>query len=282
MLNTLLLRLSTLITLFLLISCDHSANQRILYADRCARDGNFVKSFVRGGDFIFTTYSNHNNSPEKKEYVVYIEGDGLISYKSGAISSNPTPVNHMMLKLAMLDNRNYNIVYIARPCQYTPMEMNPKCNYSYWSNARWSPESVNAMDEAIKSIVLNNNFHLIGFSGGGGIAVLIAAQNKRVKSILTIGGNLDHVVFNEYHGAMQSISSLNPIDYAISINNIPQLHLVGSRDKIIPSIIAHEYVKKSSSNCVRYRIIDGPSHNSGWIDIWQNLLHIPITCYKQE
>ena len=35
-----------------------------------------------------------------------------------ANSDNPTPVNPMLLKLATMDKRP-NIVYIARPCQYT-------------------------------------------------------------------------------------------------------------------------------------------------------------------
>jgi dienelactone hydrolase len=146
----------------------------------------------------------------------------------------------MLLSLAAMDKRP-NIVYVARPCQYTPMELNSKCNPSYWTVKRFSDDSVSSINDVINKINSHQHkFSLIGYSGGGGIAVLIASRNNMVKDIITIAGNLDISAFTNHHKVSPMSGSLNPIDYAKLINNIPQLHLSGGKDKIIPPFIAEK------------------------------------------
>jgi hypothetical protein len=63
--------------------------------------------------------------------------------------------------------------------------------------------------------------------------------------------------------------SLNPIDYAIKISNIPQLHVSGGKDTILPSSIMYGYVKVSSSDCIQQKILDdeknvGPCQESNY------------------
>lgn len=244
-------------------------------ADAVAKNHGFTHRMVKGGEFLFTTYQKITDT--SAEYVVYIEGDGSIVDK-GMPSNNPTPIHPMVLELATKDRRA-NIVYIARPCQYTPMELNLKCEPSYWSDKRWSEDSVDAMNSAIKSIVGNKKIHLVGFSGGGGIAVLIAARNPAVKDIITLAGNLDHVSFNKYHGAFQCLNSLNPIDYAKSINQVLQIHFSGSKDKKVPSFIADSFVKASGSNCVHSEVLADVTHNRGWIKNIEYILRAPLGCY---
>jgi len=269
--------LFTTIICILLSSCSSNLAMRIIDADFVAKSNNFTKRLVKGGDFWITTYQRINN--KNLPYVFYIEGDGHAFNSRYNISDNPTPNRPMLLKLASLDDRS-NVVYIARPCQYTDMSYNSKCNQSYWTDKRMSSEVVASINEVIE--VLNNDspFSLIGFSGGGGLAVLIAARNTNVKDIITLSGNLDHVSFNKHHNAKPMLGSLNPIDYANKISRIPQLHISGGEDKVVPPFIADKYVSVSHSVCVHQAIFNTTKHQKGWEDIWKYILSMPLTCYK--
>jgi dienelactone hydrolase len=237
----------------------------------------FEKVLVKGGDFWITTYQKISN--KNKPYVFYIEGDGSAFNGKYRVSSNPTPKSHLLIDLAAMDERP-NVVYIARPCQYTPMHLNPTCNSKYWTNKRLSDDSVQSLNDVINSINNNHNkFSLVGYSGGGGVAVLIAARNHMVKDIITIAGNLDIVAFTGHHKVTPMIGSLNPIDYAWEVRNIPQLHVSGGKDTIVPPFIANKFVQKASSNCVKQMIFQNTTHWKGWDIIWKDLYKTPVLCY---
>jgi hypothetical protein len=261
----------------ILSSCAKSPAVRIIDADFVGRSNHFTKRLVKGGDFWLTTYQRISN--KSLPYVFYIEGDGYAFSSKYSISENPTPSSPMLLKLAALDDRP-NVVYIARPCQYTPISYNPTCNQSYWTDKRMSKKMVDSINEVIETLNHDTPFNLVGFSGGGGIAVLIAAQNNNVKDIITLSGNLDHVSFNKFHNARPMIGSLNPIDYAARIAKIPQLHVSGGKDNITPPFIADKYVKASNSTCVHQAIFDHARHQKGWEEVWKYILSMPLTCYK--
>ena len=236
----------------------------------------FQKVLVKGGDFWLTTYQKITN--EHKPYVFYIEGDGAAFNGKYLVSRNPTPRRQMLIKLAAMDDRP-NVVYIGRPCQYTPMDLNPKCRMQYWTDKRLSDDSVQSMNDVINSINNNQKFSLVGFSGGGGIAVLIAARNYMTKDIITIGGNLDHVAFTTHHNVTPMLGSLNPIDYAQQVKHIPQLHISGGKDTVIPPFIADKFVQKASSLCVKQQIFKDISHNHGWEKVWEYIYNQPVRCY---
>jgi len=270
--------LFTVIICALLSSCGSSIPLRIVDSDYVGKSNNFTKRLVKGGDFWLTTYQRINN--KNLPYVFYIEGDGLAFNSRYSISDNPTPTRPMLLKLAALDDRP-NVVYVARPCQYTDVKLNPKCNnQSYWTDSRMSNDVVLSINEVIEALNNSRPFSLVGFSGGGGIAVLIAARNKNVKDIITLSGNLDHVSFNRHHNAKPMLASLNPIDYAAKISKIPQLHVSGGDDKVVPPFIADKYVKASNSICVHQTIFNTAKHQKGWEELWKYILSMPLTCYK--
>jgi hypothetical protein len=251
-----------------------------------ADNNGFHRSLVEGAGFQITTYQKINSPSE--EYVFYIEGDGRPFIRNQFISDDPTPYTQTLFNLLTSDHRP-NIIYLGRPCQYTDKELNPKCNNNkYWTDWRMNPETVASLKEVIQKIAGNNNYNLVGFSGGGGMAVLIANHNPKVKSIITIAGNLDIVAFNKYHNVRPSLpglskipmeGSLNPIDYASNVKYIPQLHLSGGKDTIVPALIADNFVTKSNSKCVKQEIIPEASHTQNWKDAWQTTLHqVPIKC----
>lgn len=237
---------------------------------------------IRGGKFLIATYQKIT-SP-KEPYVFYIEGDGAAFFGRGRISSNPTPRTRMMLNLASIDTRP-NVVYIARPCQYVPMDKNPECNNEYWTDKRMSEEVISSINEVIINLNNNQKFSLVGYSGGGAVAVLISARNDMVKDVLTIAGNLDHREFTESHKALPMKGSLNPIDYSKEVANIPQLHLSGEKDNIVKPFIAEKYVKRVNNHqtgqyCAKHKVFESVTHAKGWEKIWSQLHLTPIMCTK--
>jgi len=269
----------SIILLLGLSACSLSLQDKIIRADQLAQAQGMRKELVSGGGFVFTTYQRIKNPNGR--FVFYLEGDGMAFVGRGFPSDNPTPASLMVLKLADLDS-DENIIYLARPCQFTPFILNPQCNDFYWTTGRMSKDSVKAMNEVIKSISGKNDIHLVGFSGGGGMAVLLAAYNNQVKSIVTIAGNLDHEAFNDYHNTISRMEdSLNPINFSSQISHIPQLHLVGNDDDRVPKMIAKKYISSQSGARVRLKLINA-SHNSGWIKNWPHLMRSDINTLRAQ
>ena len=272
-----MLRLWLLGILFALAGCIHQLPDGRKIADEITLANGFEKKLVAGGQFVITTYqkTSSNSGP----VIIYIEGDGRIS-QNGFILPDPTPTAPMLLRLAMSDPRE-NVVYMARPCQYTPKELNPACNdKQYWTDKRLSPEVIFALKQTIGKISAGRDIDLVGFSGGGGAVVLLAAQNLKVKSMLTIAANLDIEAFSNYHGALKMAGSLNPIDYTSQVAHIPQLHLAGGKDKVVPACIIKSFVQKVDTPCANYLALPNVAHNQGWQNHWSNIINTPF-CSKK-
>ena len=215
---------------------------------------------IRAGQFTLASWQkiSDKNQPVK----VYIEGDGRAFTASGRVSIDPTPRGNTMRKTAFGDN-NPNVVYLARPCQFIKT---PNCTSKYWSNARFSPEIVDVMAEAVNQIAGNQQVVLIGYSGGAQIAGLISVlyPEIKVKKAITIAGNLDHVAWMEYHHLPKLDKSLNLGDYKTEFSNIPQVHYVGQKDDVLPPKLAYEFVQ----NPDLVKEIKGATHGSGWEQIY--------------
>lgn len=239
------------------------------------RDKNFKTELVKGGDFWITTYQKITDPT--RPYVFYLEGDRKAFYGEQLLLNNLTPTKNTVLQLIALDTRP-NVVYIASPCQYASTRLNPKCTSQYWTHKRFSENIVSAIDSVINKINNKQKFSLIGYAEGGTIAVLIAARDNLVKDIITISSNLDTTAFAIFHQDKPMIGSLNPIDYTEQVKHIPQLHLSGGKDKIVPPFLAHRFVKKASSLCVKQRILPNVAHSSGWRQNWGYILSEPLHC----
>ena len=239
----------------------------------------FTLQEVDVGDFVITTYQKIQH-PELKEFVFYIEGDGK-AFANGFPTKDPTPLNQLLFKLATFDSRS-NIIYLARPCQYTDKAKNTKCNNSfYWASGRMGEEVVKATNSAITNISKTGKYNIVGYSGGGGMAILVASMNNtKVLSIVTIAGNLDVAKFKELHSIKPYFGpwvtyiddSLNPLDYTDAIRNIPQIHFSGKNDEIVSPIIADNFVKKCNSNLVKQIIVPKTDHVTGWEKVWRKFL----------
>lgn len=207
---------------------------------------------------------------------IYIEGDGRGWISKYRPSSNPTPTKSLILKLMQMDNMPS--IYLARPCQY---HLNDNCKQQDWTEARHSKKTVDSMNatiDKIKQAYNADSFELVGHSGGGTMAVLIAAKRSDVDSIITIAANLDIEFFTEHHKVTLMKGSLNPMHYFDEIKHIPQLHLAGGLDKIVPSALIKRYTSKKPNNCVQYLEYSKSTHMEGWEKDWAQILEMPLLC----
>ena len=249
------------------------------YNTRFLQNQGFEHVIVKGNDFQITTLQKIQDFDAP--YVFYIEGDGAAFNMYRRPSSNPTPRSNTLINLAFVDKRP-NIIYLARPCQYTPQKLNPQCRKQYWSNKRFADELVESMNIVINKINGDKKFHLVGFSGGGGMAILIAARNPKVKNIVTFAGNLNHRAFTTMHGDSPMIGSLNPIEYVSHIRRIPQIHYIGAKDRIISPAITSAFIEKADSPCVKMKLLKKTSHNTGWYQFWHDEHLIAPTCTQHK
>jgi hypothetical protein len=205
------------------------------------------------------------------DVTVYIEGDGAAWITRTQPSHDPTPDDPIALRLAALDP-SPNVAWIARPCQYVPMQHNPPCHRLYWTDGRFAEPVVSAMDAAVtavKEAMGAQHVHLVGYSGGGGVAALVAARRTDVRSLRTLAGNLDHTAFTTYHRVTPMAASLNPADFAGKLAAIAQIHYVGSDDNTVPARVAQSYVRRmADTHCTSVVPVAGATHSAGWEAAW--------------
>ncbi len=253
-------------------------------AQRLAAPAFMVKREIPASPFLLTAYERVNNA--RKPVQVYIEGDGYAWISKKQRSLNPTPKNPVGLHLAAFDNAE-NVIWLARPCQYTgKLDENALCSSDYWGSKRYAPEVLKSFNRALNNIKGTygvTEFHVIGFSGGGTIAALLAAERDDILSLRTVAGNLDHRAHSAFHNVSVLKNSLNPVDYAPTLSRIPQVHFIGGQDEVVPPKILHSYMQAlGDTSCVHYEFIQEASHMKGWGNKWPELLKIKATCNNES
>lgn len=213
---------------------------------------------------------------------VYIEGDGRAWLTRGRLSPDPTPSNSLVPALLEADPAP-DKAYLARPCQYLRKE---GCNPVYWSDRRFSPEVVASMDEALNQLKRAGGYQaleLVGYSGGGTMAALLAARRSDVLFLRTIAGNLDHGWLNRHHRLSPLAGSLNPPDFAARLASVPQRHFFGAADRLVPPEVYQAYRGVfRDTGCLAVTVIPGADHVSGWRENWPELLALAPGCAPQS
>jgi len=248
-----------------------SVESRLDIASTVASEAGFNAVTISTQPFKLATYQRL----QRKNQVItlYIEGDGVAWIDRYTISSNPTPRDPLVLRLASQDKTG-NVVYMARPCQYVDLKFERSCNNAYWTSHRFSKTVIEAYDQALTqlaSAIHGKGFHLIGYSGGGAIAALLAAKRTDVLSLKTIAGNLNHGALNKARRVSPLTGSLDAINVANQLKNMPQIHYSGGDDDVVPAWVTQSFVRKvGNSSCVGREIIKNVTHTDGWLRFWQS------------
>ncbi|MEA3126123.1 MAG: hypothetical protein QOD67_3142 [Caballeronia sp.] len=252
------------------------------HANALAQAAGLHRDLVHADSFVLTTFSRI--AKRDQPVTIYIEGDGLAWISRYEPSLDPTPRQALGLALAAADPAP-NVVYLARPCQFTPMTLNPRCGIPYWTSKRYAPEVVESMNQAVDhfaALVPGQRINLIGYSGGGALVVLIAARRTDVASLRTVAGNLDDEFVNRLHRVSAMPQSENAIDFATRVASIPQIHFSGADDKVVPPATAQRFVEAAGQQCAQARTVPHVAHDGDWSRLWPALLAVTPECSKSR
>lgn len=267
-----LLKLLIIIAGLYLSACQSSApplspETRTLHAAHLAKKAGWKEHTIHTALFTLKAYSS--SIPKKtKTLTIYIEGDGFAWRSEDRPSNNPTPITPMGLKIAIQDQKNKPIAYLARPCQFVLNDQWKNCRQAYWTNLRFSSEVIHSMNQAIDH--LKKYYHakqivLIGYSGGGTIATLLAAKRSDVIHLMTIAAILDTDYWVRQEGLTPLYGSLNPADEWKNLMAIPQTHWVGGKDTVVRKEVAFAFAKHfPTTNKPKIIVIPAFDHTCCW------------------
>nr|WP_321514305.1 dienelactone hydrolase family protein [uncultured Pseudodesulfovibrio sp.] len=205
---------------------------------------------------------------------IYIEGDGVAYSTPTSPSLDPTPITPTALLLARMDDASA-VAYVGRPCQYVFEDV---CTKKCWTSGRFSQtvlQTENSLVDAAKKTTGAKRVVLIGFSGGGTVAALLAERRADVTALITVCGNLDHAVWTTMHGITPLYESLNPTDHTVRLSSLPQVHFLGETDTNINRKVTDAFVSRLSPDApVTIRIVPGLAHGGkAWAKAWPELLN---------
>ena len=264
-----------LIVLAALAGCANiSPQSRWQHAAQLADKAGWQKLRLTAGHFVLAAYVPKTIS-RQDTLTVYIEGDGFSWVTRSQPSSDPTPRHPVGLEMA-LRHPHGAAAYLARPCQYAEAADARNCQPAYLTDRRFAAEVIEASDEAIGALKQRAGaarLILVGYSGGGAVAALVAARRNDVVQLITIAGNLDHRAWTEQHGVPQLTGSLNPADEWRMLMNLPQRHFVGARDEVVGKAVLDAYAARFPADR-RPQVIVVPDfdHVCCWAEKWGELL----------
>lgn len=208
---------------------------------------------------------------------VYLEGDGHAWATATQPSLDPSPHNLLVARLAV-DDPTPN-AYLARPCQFV---MAPACEPDLWINRRFSQEVVTSLNQALDQLKQrygNREFELVGYSGGAALVLLLTAQRDDITQVQTLAGNLSPRLWAQMKGFSPLSGSLDPLDYQDRLAAIPQRHLVGDADYVVPSSLAKAYLEQLCPFvCSQVVISPATDHEQGWEIAWKTWRDQPLSC----
>ena len=227
---------------------------------------------VEGKGFRHRVWASHNRSTEintktNEQLRIYIHGDGQAWLSPTLIAADPSPAYLLSFDLWQKDP-NHSIL-LGRPCYFGVADQH--CNAGYWTNARFSEEVVISLAAQVKEVSMTNRnkeIWLIGYSGGGTLATLIADRVEQVNVLVTLAAVLDTDAWTNHHAFSPLNHSLNPADLKLR-EALQQYHFVGNKDRIAPKEINNKFFQLNDVN-----VIENPGfdHDCCWVKNWPKLL----------
>lgn len=206
--------------------------------------------------------------------IVYIEGDGLAYAAPGLRALDPTPTDPLALRLALLHPGTGAVAWLARPCQYGPQARN--CRSDVWTIARYAPDVIAsagvALDELLAATAGARRLILVGYSGGGALAALLAERRRDVAGLVTISANLDLDAWVHAHDLSPLTGSIDPASDAMALSRLRQVHFVGGADRVVDPQIARGFVARMTGDApASVIVVPGQDHGRGWVARWPKL-----------
>ena len=263
--------LMALLTLGPALGLSGCASGRRQAADLAAQGG-FRPLRLEARDFTLAAWLRPGTG---RLLCVYIEGDGRAWFRSTQPSSDPTPTNPEALRLALADPSSGPVAYLARPCQYVEGADRRGCSVDDWTSGRFSRRAVEAENRAIDALKALTGAHTValhGYSGGGGVAGILAAWRTDVVFLGTVAGNMDHRLWTRLLGDSPLDGSLDTVEFAAATRAIPQLHVIGGQDRTVPAAVVDSWIGRVPGGRVGRVVIPEANHDFAWEAAWPRLL----------
>jgi predicted esterase len=202
---------------------------------------------------------------------IYIEGDGAPWLNEFVPARDPTP--RVPVALAMLVRGPRPAAYVGRPC-YFEANADPGCEPMIWTHARFGPDVVRSMQSAIEALLAAHRtparpLVLVGFSGGGTLATLLAARVPNACALVTVASPLDLGEWAREREYSRLADSLDPAREPALPQRIGQLHLRGRHDAVVGFANGAAFLQRNPR--ARLQILDRPRHGVEWVDEWARL-----------
>jgi len=262
------------------------SSPQTLFARRAAAAG-ITATPVQGTNFTHLVYQRADDKqPTSADFVlVFIEGDsawvndkpiyvydgdtrnaGIVYTKRPA--QDPTPRHPLAFNLMLKTSQP--AWYVTRPCSNGLRDA--ACSERVWTYARYSSQVVESMATAITQYANTQAVQrlvLVGYSGGGTLAVLLAARLPQTIGVISIAANLDTQAWTTTMHFDPLLDSLNPaVD--LSILSISHITLVGDEDVQVPfSTVARFLVTQPQTVVTHYA---GYDHVCCWEENWPGIL----------
>ncbi len=258
--------LSLLISIVLVTACSSPAQRYNSAAEARA----YVVGSVPAPPFQLTVYLPSGQQPSPRPWHVYLTGDGTPWEHGHYPSQDPTPRRPMALEL--MDRDPGPRLLLHRPC-YGRHPPDPACHPGLWTSQRYGEAVIHAMDQALDRLVAEleiDGMVLVGHSGGGLLARLLAGHREDVRALVTIAANLDHAAWTRRHGYLPLEGSLRLVDGPPLNARVLQWHLVGSRDSVVPAALVRQAARHDPH--ARVEVVDGFDHRCCWAEHWPGFL----------
>jgi pimeloyl-ACP methyl ester carboxylesterase len=171
----------------------------------------------------------------------------------------------------MLRDRGPRLL-LGRPC-YFDAHNDPGCDALLWTHRRYAPEVVASMVAALRGFLASHPYRhvvLIGYSGGGTIAWLMAAQVPETVAVVAVAANLDVGEWARSHGYTPLEGSLDPARLPALPPAIAQTLYAGGRDANVSPAVVRAFARRHpEADVVEIADFD---HVCCWIERWPELL----------
>ncbi|MDG2334397.1 MAG: hypothetical protein P8Q97_09265 [Myxococcota bacterium] len=242
------------------------ATPREKYDER-ANELGLQRQHVAGTEFEHIIFSPGEPSTASVLHV-YLEGDTSPRMASRYSPPDPTPHLPLMLELMAMDPSPS--LLLGRPCQHGPEH---GCGTSVWTVERYGERLVASLVAALERVRISHGAEeivLVGYSGGGALAMLMAERVPETRAVITLAGNLDTEAWAEHHDYFPLALSLNPADRPPLHAAIVQIHLVGERDERVPPFLTGQVIaQQKGAKTLSFADFD---HTCCWASAWPDVL----------
>ncbi|HLZ99994.1 MAG TPA: dienelactone hydrolase family protein [Steroidobacteraceae bacterium] len=202
---------------------------------------------------------------------VFLEGDGQ-PWVDGGRRIAPDPSPKIPLAFDLFTASPVPRAYLGRPCYFRHAN-DAGCDPSLWTSARYGKAAVASMAAVLQTLIRDNSTRrviLVGYSGGGAIAYLVAPQIPQVAAVVTISGNLDIDAWTRKHGFLPLSESDNPATAPSLDRRITQIAIIGGRDVNVPQSSLREFLDRQRPQ--ELWIYDDHDHACCWRRDWPSIL----------